>query len=336
MDAINKYNREDGQSRKDLLDVGRKLLSLECEALTIAKEQLDDSFLDAVDLLLNCKGKVIITGLGKSGIAGRKIAATFSSTGIPSLFLHSGEAGHGDLGVVANSDVVIALSFSGETRELAELMPRFKFLGVPVIAMTAKCESALGKSADVILDVSIPNYPWPYGLLPTASNSVTVGIGDALAVALLVARGVNERDFASLHPGGLLGQKMLVQVDDHMHTGKAMPVVRETDRMIDVLVEMTAKRLGVACVLDSDDHIAGIVTDGDLRRLLEKETDPLELTARETMTAKPKTIKTGTLSAEALRIMETNSITTLPVVDKSERMIGIVHLHDIIKLERGK
>ncbi len=330
---LDRFNGSSVVSSEDLLAVGRQVLSLECEALNLMTDRLGEAFLRALGLLRECRGKVIISGLGKSGIAGKKIAATLSSTGVPSLFLHAGEAGHGDLGVVAAGDVVIALSYSGETRELIEIIPRFKLLGVPVIALTGHPDSALGQTADVTLDVGVPHHPWPYGLLPTASNTVAVGVGDALAVALLVARGVREEDFASLHPGGLLGHKMLVKVSDHMHRGSALPLVRPNEPMAEVIIEMSAKRLGVACVVDDDGRLMGVITDGDLRRLLEREANALELTAEQVMTPKPKTTTPEMLSAAALRLMESHSITSLPVVDRSDKVIGIIHLHDIIKLE---
>lgn len=319
----------------ELLDIARKVLYLESEALTHVRDRLGEPFLEAVHCLDGCRGKVVITGLGKSGIAGKKIAATLSSTGVPSLFLHAGEANHGDLGVVSKGDVVLALSYSGETHELVEIIPRFKVLGVPVIAMTGSTSSVLANLADVVLDVSVPQYPWPFGLLPTASNAVTVAIGDALAVTLLVARGVKEEDFAQFHPGGLLGRKILVKVCDLMHTGEELPVVDEKANLRLILMEMTAKRLGVACVTNSDGRLRGIITDGDLRRLLERESDPLDRTANEIMTVNPKTITPDVLAAKALHIMESHSITSLAVLDNTQKLIGVIHIHDILKLETG-
>lgn len=320
-------------SNDELLKVGRKVFELESCALAHSGQLIDGKFLDAVEVLFACKGKTIITGLGKSGIAGQKIAATLSSTGMPSLFLHAGEAGHGDLGVVSVGDVVIALSYSGETHEVVGLIPRFKLLGVPVIALTGKIHSALGEAADVVVDVSVKSYPWPYGLLPTASNAVTVAMGDAFAIALLMARGVREEDFASLHPGGLLGRKMLVKVKNLMHSGDELPLVRPEDKMREVLMEMTAKRLGVACVVDDGMRFIGIITDGDVRRVLETKSNPLELSAKAVMTVNPKRTTENTLSATALHEMESLSITSLPVVNEAGNLTGLVHIHDILKLE---
>ena len=277
-----------------------------------------------------------MTGLGKSGIAGKKISATLASTGAPSLFLHAAEAIHGDMGVISAGDVVISISYSGETRELIDLMPRLKLLGVIVIALTGAPKSALAKLCDLHLDISVPKYEWPFGLLPTSSNATTVAMGDALAVALLVRRNVKPEDFALLHPGGLLGRKMLVKVQDLMHRGPEMPVVTPEASMKSAIVEMTAKRLGTVCVVDQNGVLLGIFTDGDLRRLLEKLENPFTLLAREAMTTNPKSLSPDSLSAAALRIMEQHSITVLPVVDAGKKLVGIIHLHDIVKLETTK
>ncbi|MCF7809355.1 KpsF/GutQ family sugar-phosphate isomerase [bacterium] len=319
-----------------LLDVARKLIILESDAIKTLSNRLDESFLVALKMIDECENKVIVSGLGKSGIAGRKIAATLASIGEPALFMHSAEAVHGDMGVISKGDVAICISYSGETRELMELIPRFRLQGVPVIAMTGNTDSALANLADCVLDVSVPSLPWPYGILPTSSNAVTVAVGDALAVALMVKRGVKEEDFALLHPGGLLGTKMLVRVSDIMHTGKALPVVTLDTRMKEALVEMTVKRLGVTCVVDEDGKLKGIITDGDLRRLLKESSNPLELTAAKAMTSSPKTISPKNLSARALHIMENHNITSLPVADDNGRLMGLIHLHDILKLETDK
>ncbi|NQT34464.1 KpsF/GutQ family sugar-phosphate isomerase [bacterium] len=323
-------------NKDNLLETARKLLSHESEAITAAADRLGEPFHRALEFLNDCRGKVIVTGLGKSGIAAKKIAATLASTGAPALFLHSAEAIHGDMGVVSAGDVAICLSYSGETKELIELLPRFKRLGVPIIAMTGNETSSLARLADCVLDVSVPSYSWPYGLLPTASSAATVAVGDALAVALLVSRGVNEENFAMLHPGGLLGHKMLVMVRDLMHTGEALPLVKRETGMRQVLMKMTAKRLGVTCIIDDNRRLEGVITDGDLRRLLEQSTNPLDLTAEEAMTANPKTIEPEALCARALRIMETKKITSLPVIDKTGALTGLIHMHDILRMETGK
>jgi len=306
---------------------------LESEALGDLAAKLDDTFLKALDLLHNCKGKIVVTGLGKSGIAAKKISATLASTGAPSLFLHAAEAIHGDMGVVSVGDTIIAVSYSGETKELIELIPRLKLLGVSVIALTGAPNSALAILADLHIDVSVPKYEWPFGLLPTSSNATTVALGDALAVALLVRRGIKEEDFAMLHPGGLLGRKMLVKVKDLMHSGAEIPLVPPDASMKQTIMEMTAKRLGAVCVVDDNGKLLGIFTDGDLRRLLEKTTNPFEFTVSATMTINPKALSPDSLSARALRIMEEHAITTLPVVESSGKLVGIIHLHDIVKLE---
>lgn len=319
-----------------LLEVARKLLILESNAVQSAADNLGKPFLQALKLLRECRNKVIVIGLGKSGIAARKIAATLASTGKPALFLHAAEAIHGDMGVISSGDTAICLSYSGETHELVDLVPRFRLLGVPVIAMTGNSKSTLAELADCVLDITVPSQPWPYGILPTSSNAVTVGVGDALAVALLVSRGINEKDFALLHPGGLLGRRLLIKVQDIMHTGDELPLVGRDSSMREALMEMTAKRLGVACIVDDEGRIDGIITDGDLRRLLEGKSDPLNLPAKDAMTPSPKTIDPETLSLRALHIMEKHEITSLPVVDENKKIIGLVHMHDILKLETSK
>ena len=322
--------------KDELLQLARQMFEIEIEALHHISNRLNDDYLKALDMLDECQGKIVVTGLGKSGIAGKKISATLTSIGLPAIFLHSAEAGHGDLGVVSRGDVVIALSYSGETRELVGIIPRFKLLGVPVIALTGSPASTLGSLSDVVLDVSVPSHPWPFGLIPTASNVAAVAMGDALAITLTVKRGISERDFSRFHPGGLLGRKLLVKVSDLMHTGDELPLVLLDTSFKQVLMVMTSKRLGVACVVDKDHRLLGIFTDGDLRRLLEREGNPMNLTASDIMTKNPKSINDDALSASALRIMETNSITALPVVAESNQIAGLIHMHDIIRMESAK
>ncbi len=330
---VSNGSRSGRKTADDLLEIARRVLKLEGEAIGEVSGRLGEPFLQAVRLLESCRGKVIVTGLGKSGIAAKKIAATLASTGAPALFLHAAEAVHGDMGVISSGDVAVAVSYSGETREVVELIPRFKLLGVPVMAITGNTSSTLAGLADCVLDVAVPSHPWPFGLLPTASHAASVAVGDALAVALLVSDGVQEEDFALLHPGGLLGRKLLVKVSELMHTGEALPVIGPDAGMRQVLMEMTAKRLGVTCVVDEDRHLVGIVTDGDLRRLLERSPNPLELTAEEVMTRNPKSTPPGAISAQALHLMEDHAITSLPVLDEAGTLIGVVHMHDILKLE---
>jgi arabinose-5-phosphate isomerase len=323
----------DAVSSEKLLNVARRVLELEVEAVGVVRERLGEPFLNALKILGGCSGKLVVTGLGKSGVAAMKIAATFSSSGAPALFLHSGEALHGDLGVVTPGDAAIAVSYSGETRELNELIPRLRMLGVPVVALTGNITSTLAGLADCVLDVSVPIYPWPFGILPTASVAATVAMGDALAVALLVSRGVSAEDFALLHPGGLIGRKLLVRVEDLMHTGAGLPAVTPDTGMREVLMVMTAKLLGVACVVNEKGKLLGIITDGDLRRLLERFPNPLDLHAEEAMTPNPKSISPTRLAARALHIMENHAITSLPVVDDGGVVVGLIHMHDIIKME---
>jgi arabinose-5-phosphate isomerase len=317
---------------QQLLAIARRVIDLEGEALALLAARLGSQFLQALDSLHACKGKIIVTGLGKSGIAAKKIAATLASTGAPSLFLHSSEAIHGDMGVISAGDVAIAISYSGETAELVELVPRMRLLGVPVIALTGKPSSSLATLSDCHLDVSVPTNEWPFGLIPTASSATTVAVGDALAIALLVRRGLHEEDFALLHPGGLLGRKMLVKVRDLMHTGEALPVIPFDAGMREAVVEMTAKRLGVTCVVDQG-RLAGIITDGDLRRLLERNSNPFDFKASQVMIRNPKMTSPDILAAAALHEMESHSITSLPVVGADRELVGLIHIHDIVKLE---
>ena len=321
------------KSSSEYISIAGKVLEHESLAIKEVAARLDDNFLKALQILQNCTGKVIVTGLGKSGIAAKKISATLASTGTPALFLHAAEAVHGDMGVISAGDVAIALSYSGETQELIELLPRFKLLGVPVISLTGGKSSNMANLSDCVIDVSVPNYSFPYGIIPTASNAVTVAIGDALAITLLVSKGIKEEDFALLHPGGLLGKQMLVRVADLMHSGDELPVVPPQADLRESLVEMTAKMLGTTCVAKKDGRLLGIITDGDLRRLLETSDNPLDLSASEAMTPDPKHIHPEMLSAKALHIMEKHSITSLPVVDADEKLIGLIHMHDILKLE---
>ena len=322
--------------KDNILEVARRLLTYESEAIYAVIERLNGVFLTALEFLNTCNGKIIVTGLGKSGIAGKKIAATLASTGAPALFMHSAEAVHGDMGVVSAGDVAICLSYSGETREVVDLIPRFRLLGVPVIALTGNETSSLGQLADCVIDVSVPSYPWPYGLLPTSSSAVTVAVGDALAVTLLVSRNIREENFAQLHPGGLLGRKLLVKVESLMHTGEALPLVKKETGMREALMEMTARRLGVACIVEATGRLDGVITDGDLRRLLEKYNNLLDMKAGDVMTVNPKTIEPERLAARALHVMEKHSITSLPVVDGSGILVGLIHMHDILKLETQK
>jgi len=320
-------------------NVGENVVRIEADALRALADRISGpmaaSFSGAIDLLLHCRGRVVVTGMGKSGIVARKIAATLSSTGTPALFLHPVEAVHGDLGMVVPGDIGIALSYSGETEEILRLLATIKRLRVPLISMTgdALCNgttklSTLASAAEVALDCSIAKEACSLGLAPTASTTTMLALGDALAVTISEQRGFKEGDFADLHPGGKLG-KQLARVDTLMHSGEALPQVTPGTRMPDVIYEMSRKKLGVAAVVEHG-KLVGIVSDGDLRRLLEhRGKDALDLTASESMTCDPKTIGPQEFAATALAIMEEKKITSLAVVDPSRRLLGIVHLHDL-------
>jgi len=312
------------------LDLAKKVLRTEAAAILGLVDRLNGDFERAVDLLFDCKGRVIVTGMGKSGIICRKIAATFSSTGTPAFFLHPAEAIHGDLGAIRDEDVVLALSHSGETEELVRLIESIRRIGARLIAITGAPRSTLGRSADVTLDCSIAEEACPMNLVPTASTTASLALGDALAMTLLVRRGFREEQFASLHPGGKIGKKLMT-VDAVMQSGDAAPRVASTATMPDVIHEMSSKRLGMTCVTDGDGRLAGVFTDGDLRRLMLKRPPNavLALTAGEAMTPNPLTIARGVLAVEALRIMEAHKITSVVVVDADRKVEGVVHLHDL-------
>jgi arabinose-5-phosphate isomerase len=314
--------------------LARKVLETEAAAILALVDRLDERFDQAVQLLLECKGRVILTGMGKSGIICQKIAATLSSTGTASFFMHPAEAMHGDLGVIRGDDVVIALSYSGETDELLRLLERIRRLGAKLVAITGRAVSTLAQSADVALDCSVTEEACPMNLVPTASTTAALAIGDALAMTLLVEKGFRQEDFANLHPGGKLG-KRLMRVEALMHCGKHCPIVRTDTRMRDVIYEMSSKGLGMTCVVDDDDTLLGIITDGDLRRRMERGTEILDLTAGDMMTRHPITVAPDTLAAEALNIMEQRKITAIVVADIGQpgRVAGVVHIHDLWRLE---
>lgn len=309
----------------------RRVLDIEGAALSALRDRLDHDFARAIDILLACRGKVIVTGVGKSGIVCRKIAATFSSTGTPAFFLHAVEGGHGDLGTLVRGDVLLAVSNSGET-EVVNLLPVARRFAIPIIALCGSRDSTLARRADVVLDVSVPEEACPLGLAPTASTTAQMALGDALAIALLEERGFSADDFALLHPAGALGRRLL-RVDDVMHRGPEVPVVAETASLKDTVVEMSSKRLGVTGVVDAAGELVGVVTDGDLRRGLERAGDVRQLTARDLMTRAPKTIAAGALAGEAVALMERSGpITALFVLaDGSRAPLGVIHLHDLLR-----
>ena len=311
--------------------LARKVLQTEAAAILALVDRLDDRFDLAVALLRNCRGRVILTGMGKSGIICRKIAATLTSTGTAAVFLHPAEARHGDLGMIQNDDVVVALSYSGETDEVLLLLETIRRLGARLIAITGGARSTLAQAADVVLDCSVVEEACPMNLVPTASTTAALAIGDALAMTLLVEKGFREEDFANLHPGGKLG-KRLMRVENLMHAGKQCPVVNAGTRMRDVIYEMSSKGLGMTCVVDGeDDVLLGIITDGDLRRRMERGGEILDLRAADVMTRHPVTVPPSMLAAAALNIMEQRKITSIVVAEDGEpaRVAGVLHLHDL-------
>ncbi len=309
----------------------KEVIRKEAEAIADLERKIDDNFIKAVELILKCKGRVIVTGIGKSGLIGKKIAATLTSTGTAAFFLHPTEGIHGDLGMVQKNDVVIAITKSGGTDEVYQLIPLFKRLGVPIITFTGNLHSPVAEKSDVVIDVSVKQEACPYNLIPTSSTTAALVMGDALAIALLDEHHFSSEDFALLHPGGHLGRKLLLKVSDIMHTGEQIPLVSEETDMKQVILEMTSKRLGTTTVVNQKGELVGIFTDGDLRRLVEKTDDIFSLKARQVMTKNPKTIDGDELAAKALNLMESYSITSLIITNGKREPIGIVHLHDILK-----
>jgi arabinose-5-phosphate isomerase len=313
--------------------LARKVLQTEAAAVLALADRLDERFDRAVDLLRECKGRVILTGMGKSGIICQKIAATLSSTGTPAHFLHPADAIHGDLGIIQADDVVVAVSYSGETDEIIRLLEFIRRLGAKLIAITGARRSALSQAADAVLDCGVAEEACPMNLVPTASTTAALAIGDALAMTLLVEKGFKQDDFANLHPGGTLG-KSLMRVDTLMHMGTDCPVVQATTGMQDALTEISAKKLGMTCVVDEDGLLLGVITDGDIRRHIEKGSDIRRLRASDVMTRGAVSVRRKTLAVEALNIMETRHITSIVVVDdESSRVAGVVHLHDLWRTE---
>jgi arabinose-5-phosphate isomerase len=315
------------------LETARRVLRIEAAAIDDLMKRLDASFERAVDLLFACKGRVAVTGMGKSGLIGRKIAATFSSTGTPSFFLHPAEALHGDLGMLASGDVVVALSYGGETEELVALLPTLQRLNISIIALTGQPRSSLASASAVVLDVSVKEEACSLNLAPTASTTAALALGDALAVSLLDRRGFQTSDFAALHPSGRLGKK-LMRVEALMHSGDAMPRVAPSAKMPDIFYEMSQKGLGMTTVVDQSGHLAGIVTDGDLRRLMQaRGGETISLTAEQAMTRTPTTVGPRELASAALSKMEQRKITSVVVVDENQIVRGVLHLHDLWTLE---
>jgi arabinose-5-phosphate isomerase len=313
------------------LDLARKVLAIEADAVSALASRLDERFLDAIGLILACRGRVVVSGVGKSGHIARKVASTMASTGTPAFFLHAAEAGHGDLGMITSDDVVLALSNSGQTDELLTIIPLIKRQGAKLIAVTGNADSALAREADVHLDARVAQEACPLNLAPTASTTAALALGDALAVALLDARGFNEQDFARAHPGGALGRKLLTHVSDVMRTGEDIPSVPETASFFDVLLEMSRKGMGMAAVVDSSRKVVGIFTDGDLRRTLERKPDLRLLNVTDIMKRDPRTIAPHKLAAEAVELMERYKISQLLVVSDAGELVGALNTHDLLR-----
>ncbi len=314
-----------------LKELARQVLAIEAEAVTRLAARIDDRFVRACRLMLDCRGRIVVLGIGKSGHIGGKIAATLASTGTPAFFVHPAEANHGDMGMITAQDVVVALSNSGETDEILTLLPLIKRLGVPLIALTGNPDSTLGKAADVHIDVSVPQEACPLGLAPTSSTTATLAMGDALAVALLEARGFTAEDFARSHPGGRLWRRLLLLIDDVMHVGEQVPRSGPDDLLKDALLEMSRKGLGTTVVVDGDERVLGVFTDGDLRRTLDRQLDVHVARVAEVMTRDCKTIAPGTLAAEALRMMQQYKINALPVVNSAGTLVGVLNMHDLLR-----
>jgi arabinose-5-phosphate isomerase len=319
-------------TENEILKTGKNVVKIEAEAVANLEGSINNDFAKAVQTIYESTGRVVLTGMGKSGLIARKIVATLNSTGTAAIYLHPTDALHGDLGMVRKEDVVILISKSGSTEEIAKLLPMLKRLGVKLIAMSGNPGSSLVKQSDIFLNISVKEEACPHDLAPTSSTTATLVMGDALSVALLQKRGFTAEDFALLHPGGSLGKRLSLKIDEIMIKGDGVPVVKENSSIKDIILEMTSKRLGTTCVVDNAGKLSGIITDGDLRRLLEKTMDVKHLVATDIMSKKPKVTEKDYLASFALQLMENHKITSLIVTDKNKKPIGIVHLHDLINL----
>ncbi len=319
-------------SSAEALVQARRVLDLESEAIAQLRDRLDAGFLKGVELICECQGRVVVTGMGKSGLLARKLAATFASLGIPAFFLHPADGAHGDVGMITRGDLLVAVSNSGETEEILRLLPvinnRF---GLTLIAITGNPRSTLAKRSDAVLNVQVAQEAGPFGLIPTASIAATLAMGDALAIAVMTHRGFKQGDFALFHPGGYLGRRLALTVGDLMHRDDEIPLVDAAASLKEVIIEMSEKRLGVTCVIDSTGCLQGIITDGDLRRAMEQTPDLLGLKAAELMTRHPKTVGALTLAVEALALMEKFAITSLLIIDTATKPLGVLHIHDLLK-----
>jgi len=316
----------------EIIKTGKNVIRIETEAVSNLEGSINKEFVRAVDTIYSAKGRVVLTGMGKSGLVARKIVATLNSTGTAAIYLHPTDALHGDLGMVRKEDVVIIISKSGSTDEISKLLPMFKRLGVKLIAMSGNPDSSLVKDSDIFLNINVKEEACPHDLAPTSSTTATLVMGDALSVALLEKRGFTAEDFALLHPGGSLGKRLSLKIDEIMIKGEGVPVVHEDSSIKDIILEMTSKRLGTTCVVNKDGKLSGVITDGDLRRLLEKTMDVKNLVATDIMSKNPKVTDKDYLASFALQIMESHKITSLIVADLEKKPIGIVHLHDLVNL----
>ena len=314
-----------------LKTIGQRVLEAEAQGISELLPRVDANFVAACELLFNCKGRIVVTGMGKSGHIGGKIAATLASTGSPAFFVHPGEASHGDLGMITGPDVVIALSNSGETAEVLTILPLIKRMGIPLVALTGRADSTLAQAADVHVDVGVTREACPLDLAPTTSTTAALAMGDALAVALLESRGFREEDFAMSHPGGALGRRLLLRVSDLMHGGERTPKVSNSASLREALLEMSAKGLGMTTVVDASNRLTGVFTDGDLRRTLDSEIDVRSADIVDVMTTPCKSVAADMLASEALHLMETHKINALPVVDSEKHVIGAFNMHDMLR-----
>lgn len=322
-------------NRAKAIAKGKEVVRIEGRAVAALEHRIDDAFAQAVELIAGCQGRLIVTGVGKSGIIARKIVATMNSTGTSSVFLHPTDAIHGDLGIVRRDDVIVCVSKSGNTAEMSSLVPLFKRLGVPIISLIGNRNSLLGRESTVILDASVEEEACPHDLAPTSSTTATLVLGDALAIALLDRKNFRIEDFAMYHPGGTLGKRLLLKVDELMVTGENIPRVRGDVLLKDAIMEMTSKRLGCTCVVRADGTLEGVITDGDLRRLLQRTTDITNITAAMAMTGKPKTARQGLLAVVVLQVMESFKVTQIIIVDERNFPVGVVHLHDLVDAGLG-
>lgn len=321
---------QDPEKRK-ICELARAVLETESKMISSLVDRIDHKFVDTCEFLLSCEGKVIVMGMGKSGHIGKKIAATFASTGTPAFFIHPGEAKHGDFGMITAKDILLVLSNSGETEEIISILPFIKRLGLTLITLTGNPHSTLAKTATINIDVSVTKEACPLGLAPTSSTTAALAMGDALAISLLERRGFTAEDFAMSHPGGSLGRKLLLRVDELMHTGSSIPKVDANSLLKNALVEITQKKLGMTTVVNQNNELIGIVTDGDVRRAFDNNTDIHNTFVHTMMTKSPKAICLGTLAAEALHIMQTNKITVLIITNEHNHPLGAIHLHDILR-----